>query len=1276
MEPSASTTSTASTIASMTNSSTALTTLSRERYSRIVARCPTCHRRLRSGQPCPTHRVGGDVVQAQQIVAPSFEWSPVGDSQGPPEPVGALIGSGGFASVWALTDRVIKIAHASHELARARMAREAEALRAIGAPAVPRLHDSGVTADGRAWVVMDRVAGANLADLASEGPMRSAEVVALGLATLDALERVHTARFVHRDIKPDNLVRTVTGRVVILDLGLARKLPDDPDDPTRAHVQVGSLEYIAPEQIADSAAVDERSDIYALGCVLYELLAGRPPFVGDAAALERAHTALRPPRLGALVTISAAVESLIHDCLAKEPARRPASAAEVRERLAVARDERTPPSLGHSVSMIREGKQPVVLLWAELPRVDRALLASLTGRRLVIASQRGRKVLAGVLGGEHADPASIAIAAARELAGAGAHVALHLEALRVSTSAGASTLHGKAVDNPETWLPGAAWTGVIVSDALASVTQAATRTSEAAGFRALGEVQEKIELVGREALLGDLITDAAAALLGVPDEAQRTEQRPRRGSSKSNTRRVSGPAFALLVGDAGVGKTAFAHELATRLGELGVRVHAGTVPAPGGGKPGHSALAELIGTVPKTGIVRAVGDALRAAARAKPTAVILDDLHLAEHELLDALEYATLGGEPLALWVLGVASPRIDVRRPQLGNRAERRRRDVLAPLDEDAAVALTAALLRPAEYPPLRALRRLAAMAHGNPLHLMMLAREIHQRGAIRERAGGAHFLDTSALDELSPAALGPWLAARELADLSGELVALARLCAVLGGEMTRDELGSIVEAVEQTGGATTTIDVDIGLRELVAAGILAQSEHGYTFRQALVEEGVYATTNEEERLALHRAALAYWRSAAHTPEGAERAARHAEVTGDARTAAAAFAALGDHAFQDHRLLDADQAWSGALRHLPARDGERAHALLGRAQARYRLQRMSEALVDLEEATAIAAETGELYLEVETLIEQGTVLDFIEGIAGNFERSQRLAARARERLGAAAAQHAELAIDLDLADARTLFREQKFAEGAPLLRDVIAKARALGSHETATIGALLLGPVLSDLRELDEAEQVFADMIEGCLARGDRWHLAAAYGNRAWLWSAKGMIDRTEEDLRLVIQLARESGQAHYERVATHNLAETKLWRHQLDDALQLARRGLALQSHAEGSTRPDRMLLARVLAARAELAELREVLATFSDEADLADEEKATLAVLHAVAAADQAALGAAIAGTDNLYAGLRFELAILAARAGVLDENRRVLLRQLAGEDPLWAARVAEL
>ena len=904
---------------------------------------------------------------------------------------------------------MLKLAHVGHELARARISREAEALAAIGAPAVPKFYETGVLDDGRAWIVMERAIGTTVADITTDGPQRIGDAVALSIAILDALIRVHEARFVHRDLKPDNLVRTPDGRVVILDLGLARKLPDDPDDPTRANVQVGSLEYMAPEQIEDSAMADERSDLYAFGCILYELCAGRPPFVGDAAVLERAHAAMRPARLGALATVPAEIEALCHECLAKEPQRRPPTAAETRARLAITHHSPATPS-PRSIAILRESKQPVVLVWVELPKVDRALLALFAARRLVVSSQRGRRVLAGVLGSEHPDPAGVAIAAARELVAAGARVALHVEALRIGTTAGNVTLHGEAVERPESWLPAGQWTGVVMTRSLASITPAATRDSTAGpDFRALAVVDGEVhhELFGRDALLTDLSADAAVAVFR--NAWQHVHDRPSGRRARSTTRsgkrpgEPCGPAFVLLVGDPGVGKTTFATELGRRIADLGVRVHHGTIPLPGTGRPAHAALAELIGT-PTGPIVRAVGDALRAAARERPTVVILDDLHLADHELFDALEYATLGGEPLPLWVLGVASPRIDTRRPHLGERAERYRRDVLHPLDEDAAVALAAALLRPAEYPPLRALRRLVGIAHGNPLHLAMLAREIHERGAIRQRAGGAHFLDTSALDELSPAALGPWLAARELSGLADELVALARLCAVLGDDVRRGELVAIVEAVDRAGGATTTIDVDVGLRELVGAGILVPSGRGFAFRQPLVEEGVYATTDEHERIALHRAALDYWQNAGADPSIAERIARHAEAVGAAAPAAAAFAKLGELAHREQRALDADSAWSGALRNLGDRNVARAYALLGRARARSRLQRMFDALIDLEEAVAIAAETASVELEVEALLESKLRRTRLHGWHRRVTTSRaELAGRARARSWSAA---------------------------------------------------------------------------------------------------------------------------------------------------------------------------------------------------------------------------------------------------------------------------------
>ncbi|HSS02006.1 MAG TPA: serine/threonine-protein kinase, partial [Kofleriaceae bacterium] len=494
---------------------------------------------------------------------------------------------------------MLKVAHADHELARARMAREAEALAAIGTPAVPRFDGCGVLDDGRAWIAMERIAGTALGDLLIS-PIRLDAALAMAGGILDALAAIHAAGFVHRDLKPDNIVRRPDNSIVILDLGLARKLPTDPDDPTRAGVQVGSLEYIPPEQLIDAASVDPRADIYAFGCVLYELCAGRPPFLGDASALERAHAALRPPPLSALAPVPTAVEAVCHECLAKLPSRRPATVADVRERLIAARE---PPSrTRHSVSMVSEGRQPVVLVWAELPRVDRALLAALAAHKTTLISQRGRRVLGAVIGAEHADPASTAIAAARELAAAGSRVALHLDMLHVTPK-----LAGAAIDRPQDWLPEGAWTGVVLTRALATVTQAPVRPSDLGpGFMQLGDPGATTELYGRDATLSDLTADAAAALAG------------------------GGPGFALLVGDHGIGKTALVTALVPRLEELGARVHAGAIPPPGGGRPGHSALAGVIGT-PEGPIVRAVGDALRAAARSQPLAIILDDTQLADH---------------------------------------------------------------------------------------------------------------------------------------------------------------------------------------------------------------------------------------------------------------------------------------------------------------------------------------------------------------------------------------------------------------------------------------------------------------------------------------------------------------------------------------------------------------------------------------------------------------------------------------------------------------------
>jgi tRNA A-37 threonylcarbamoyl transferase component Bud32/tetratricopeptide (TPR) repeat protein len=1198
-----------------------------------VARCPTCHRRLLSGRPCIEHG-GAAESSSQGEVGAAPDWTPA---------LERCIGSGGFAAVWQIagTSSVLKVAHANHELSRARMAREAEALAAIGAPAAPGFLGSGTLTDGRAWIEMERVSGTNLSDLVAAGPIRIDHVISLGVQIAEALQRIHDAGYAHRDLKPDNILRRADGSLVILDLGLARKLPDDPDDPNRAGVQVGSVEYMAPEQALDGTTARAAADIYAVGCILYELCSGRPPFVGEAAALERAHAALRPPPLSALVPVPVQLELLVHDCLAKQPNRRPARAVDVATRLREVGDaegQRTQ----HSMSVIGAGKQPVVLLWAELPKVDRALIGTLTARKVTIVSQRGRKILGAVAGVEHADPAGAALAAARDLAAAGARVALHLDAVEVAHGPAGLQLTGPSIQRPEDWLPQAPWTGVILSRTLATIAQVPTRAIDAIGFVALGEPgMSADELFGREALLSDLVTEAAAALSGI------------------------GPGLAVLVGDHGIGKTAIARALAPRLAELGARVISGAVPPPGSGRPGYTALGELVVDSAQP-VVRAVGDALRDAARQGPTAIILDELHLAEHELLDALEYATLGGEPLPLWIVGFAVPRFDQRRPGFGTRAERPLRQTIAALDETAALEMTAALLRPAEYPPLRALRQIASIARGNPMHLATLVREIHDRGAIRTRPNGEHFLDTTALETLPPIALGPWLAARELASLGVELVSLARVCAILGDELDLAQVAGVIGIAERRGSATTSADLEVGLAELVANGVLVAGRGTWVFRQALLEEGIYLTTNEAERSALHAAALEYWQTKPMDPAVAARIARHAEAIGERRIAAAAFARLGAHAHEEHHTLDADQAWQGAVRNLDARDLERGRALLGRARARYRLQRVRDALADLDEALAIAGELGDSQLEIEAMLEKATALDW----GDDFDSSALIAEEARERLDPA--EHNPLQLAADLAIGRSLFRRGAFVEAAPQLEGVMTAARGR-DREIETIAGVLLAPVLVELGSLSQAEVIFADVIRLCEESGDRLHYGAAHANRAWLWSKRGEVEQTANDLRVVIQVARENGQATLERIATYNLAEDRLWQGALDEASQLARRSLAIQKgHGEGDTNLDLMLLARVLAARGERDELATVLSAIKID-DVSDADRLVIAVLECARdRAPVAAWQASLAATADLPSDTRLELAHLAARADALDPALRAAMRDVARKHPIWARR----
>lgn len=258
--------------------------------------------------------------------------------------IGEILGFGGMSEVHLARDlrlhRDVAIKVLRADLARdpsfyLRFRREAQNAAALNHPAIVAVYDTGEaeTPSGPLpYIVMEYVDGVTLRDIVhTDGPMpprRALEVIA---DACQALNFSHQNGIIHRDVKPANIMITKTGAVKVMDFGIARAIADTGNSVTQTAAVIGTAQYLSPEQ-ARGETVDARSDVYSLGCVLYEVLTGEPPFVGDspvAVAYQHVREDPIPPSLKR-AGISPELDAVVLKALAKNPENRYQSAAEMR----------------------------------------------------------------------------------------------------------------------------------------------------------------------------------------------------------------------------------------------------------------------------------------------------------------------------------------------------------------------------------------------------------------------------------------------------------------------------------------------------------------------------------------------------------------------------------------------------------------------------------------------------------------------------------------------------------------------------------------------------------------------------------------------------------------------------------------------------------------------------------------------------------------------------------------------------------------------------------
>jgi eukaryotic-like serine/threonine-protein kinase len=1025
-----------------------------------------------------------------------------------------LVARGGAARVYRAQHAGSAVALKVVDLSLADgLAREATLLSRVGPPLVP-----GVRASLPQLLVLEWLDGATLSAWAVDAAPAARQ--AMALAVCEVLAGVHRAGVVHRDVKGSNVMVSPTGQVRWFDFGLAC-LEGELEPPRQ-----GTAIAMAPESW-DGGRVSTRTDVYGLGVLLYGLLTGRAPFVGDAAQLERAHRQERAPAAG----LTSALDALLARCLAKNPSDRFVGAAEVSVELrralsAAVADEGTPAAA--AVKSTSPVATALVAVRSELPvpQLSRAMEAE-------------GAIWAGTLDGAQlfARPHPLGPASGLERLRAALDTlpsvrgsTLHVAALTVRVGRSSVRVSGEALADPR-WLAGGA------------VTDAAARHHAARPAHNLTRAEPPwLED-------GSRLPAVLAALEG------------------------PGPRLVWVCAPSGSGRTRLLHEVAAVVGgrarwltpqadaaEVASHVAQGGVLLVDGAERLGWAVWEALeaatapGSATRLDVVVA-GDAQVAVARPglgsrAATFCTVTPRLLAEGEAEALVRALLVPAQLLPSEVVLQLSHAGDGYAGHLVELVEvLRRRGLLAPdphtgewrlSSEALGGELTARLSQAAlaELPSaLHDAARLLAFARW-PITVPQLQRALEALPTAFE----ARRLDAEAVVgrlvtlgvlERAGASIG-WVqrGVRQalLAEAGARVAQLhAALAAVLDAEL---------------GSAALSDEVRAALPEVV----------GLT---ASVARPSGSLASRQQRLAF---------------------AHHAHAAGSGELAHLTASAVGLEALAQGDALTADTFLSRALAF--ARDADDT-LRLARARARRQLEHFEAAL---EDARGVM---GEPALRVAALLEASLSLDWLN----QFQDANEVAEAALELGAPYEHSPTPLGRALRLARGRLDVRAGRWAAASAVLEPLCVLQVEPGEVETVLGAYALAGSVACVEGRLARAEALFADGLRLAEQHGQPVVGCALLINRPMLWMAQGRIEQALTDFRSAAEVSRRLGHAQIERVASLNLAQYLLWQGRFAEAEPLARRASTLAQLRLGGRTPaaDALLLARLALARGEVGEAR---------------------------------------------------------------------------------------